>query len=119
MAGAVEVSCRDLAKRALTESLRRDLFTRSCQETSYRENLAKRSLVEILYRDSAWRFVKILRRELFGEFVQRSLTRILLRDRSGLKILCRDLTRRSTSRDFVQRLGGENDENGDLAQRSL
>ena len=57
----------DLAKRALVESLYRDLSKRSCQETFYRlyRDLPKRSLAEILPGDA---FTELVQRSCQGTF---------------------------------------------------
>ena len=63
---------RGLVKRALIESLYRDLFQKSCQETSYRE-LVQKSCQEVSYIDLAKNLKK-------REFVQRFYKEILPRD---------------------------------------
>jgi hypothetical protein len=77
---------QELVKRALIESLYRDLFQKSCQETSYRE-LAQKSCQEVSYIDLA-------KKSFQREFVQRLHKEILPRDilwRSCAEILPGDL----------------------------
>ena len=101
-----EVSYQDLAKRALIESLCRDLWNRSCQDTSYKKPVQRAcqetSYIGILYGDIA--YTDLWRSCL--EVAYRDLAKGALCDsfyRDLIKISCQETSYRELYRDLAER----------------